>query len=233
MDDGESDKGLEWREGDMPYSTRFGDHFYARSDGRAECAHVFIAGNGLPDRWRGRDAFTIAELGFGAGLNFLETWCQWREHRHPSARLRFVSFEAFPMLAEEMRRALGPWPQLEKLADALTRVWPADPPDTFAQDFDDGVRLEVHVGHALDRVSGWRGTADAWYLDGFAPARNPEMWSPELMQAVFAHTVAGGGFATYSAAGWVRRNLAAAGFEVRKQAGFAGKRDMSVGVRPA
>ncbi|GKX34417.1 MAG: hypothetical protein MnENMB40S_20350 [Rhizobiaceae bacterium MnEN-MB40S] len=231
MGNSESNRGLEWHAGDMPYSTRFGDHFYARSDGRAECAHVFIAGNGLPDRWRGRDAFTIAELGFGTGLNFLETWRQWREHRHPSARLRFVSFEALPMRAAEMRRALGPWPQLESLANALIQAWPDNAPNLFAQDFDDGVRLEVHIGEALDRVCNWREQADAWYLDGFAPSRNPDMWSPALMQAVFDHTVPGGGFATYSAAGWVRRNLAAAGFEVLKQPGFAGKRDMSVGVR--
>jgi tRNA U34 5-methylaminomethyl-2-thiouridine-forming methyltransferase MnmC len=224
---------LEWHDGDMPYSVRFGDHFYARSDGRAECGHVFIAGNRLVERWRMAGEFTIAELGFGTGLNFLETWRQWREaEKMPGARLRFVSFERYPLLAPDMARALKVWPQLRPCRETFLDAWPEDLEGTISLGFGPDVELEVHIGEADDRVTGWSGIADAWFLDGFAPSRNPQMWSQKLLQSVFDRTVPGGTLATYTAAGWVRRNLAAAGFDVEKRPGFAGKRDMTVGLRP-
>ncbi len=225
-----TDNRLEWHD-DMPFSTVFGDHFYSKADGRAECAHVFLAGNDLPGRWRDGCRFTIAELGFGTGLNFLESVRRWRKHRIAHGRLSFVSFEAFPMQAAEMRRALGAWPDLGSLADQLTSAWPAHPPDVVALAFGEDVRLEVHIGDARQMVPVWEGQADAWFLDGFSPARNPQMWSAELMQAVHAHTGPGGTFATYTAAGRVRRNLSAAGFQVDKAPGFAGKRDMMRGFK--
>ncbi|QKV17769.1 tRNA (5-methylaminomethyl-2-thiouridine)(34)-methyltransferase MnmD [Oricola thermophila] len=221
---------LSWLDGDMPYSTRFGDHFYSRADGRAECGHVFMGGNGLPERWAGADRFTIGELGFGTGLNFLETWRAWRECRVPGQVLDFVSFEAFPMEEKAIERALVHWPQLTGLKESLLRHWPGlgIPPTRWKMDEQTG--LTVIVGDALNGVSGWSGAADAWYLDGFAPARNPEMWSAELMQAVADRTRPGGTFASYTAAGWVRRNLEAAGFTVTKRPGHAGKREMICGV---
>ena len=222
---------LSWLDGDMPYSQRFGDHFYSRADGRAECGHVFMGGNGLPDRWNDGGKFTIGELGFGTGLNFLETWRVWRECRQPGAMLDFVSFEAFPMESEAIERALQHWPELAGLADVLLGHWPdlTTEPRRWAMDGQTG--LTVVVGAALDGAREWDGPADAWYLDGFAPARNPDMWSEELMQAVADHTRPGGTFASYTAAGWVRRNLQAAGFEVEKRPGHAGKREMICGVK--
>ncbi len=221
---------LEWRD-DMPYSTAFGDHYYSRADGRAECDHVFLKGNGLPARWRDTARFTVAELGFGTGLNFVETWRQWQACSGPASHLSFVSFEGFPLQAGDMARALGTWPDLSPFAGALAAAWPPHPTGTVTLALDDAVTLEVHIGDAQDMLSSWSGVADAWFLDGFAPARNGRMWSPELMRAVYRHTAPGGTFATYTAAGWVRRNLADAGFEVHKAAGFAGKRDMTQGVR--
>ncbi len=222
---------LEWHE-DMPYSTAFGDHFYSKTDGRAECGHVFLGGNGLPQRWTQGGSFTIAELGFGTGLNFLETARQWRKHATAAGRLTFVSFERFPLQADEMRRALDAWAELSELAERLCAHWPADPGDVNKLDLTDDIVLEVHLGDARERLPAWCGAADAWFLDGFAPARNAEMWAQDLMHAVYAHTVSGGTFATYTAAGWVRRNLQAAGFGVRKLPGFAGKREMMCGERP-
>ena len=221
---------LEWHE-DMPYSTEFGDYYYSRADGRAECRHVFLSGNGLPERWVEQPRFTIAELGFGTGLNFIETWHRWQT-RHPTGgHLTFVSFERFPMRADEMRRALGAWPELMPGAKALIDAWPAQPSGSIQLRPEDTVTLTVHIGDARTLLTAWDGLADAWYLDGFAPDRNPELWSADLMRDVHAHTAPGGTFATYSAAGWVRRNLETAGFTVHKAPGFAGKRDMSRGAR--
>ncbi|MAS03519.1 MAG: 5-methylaminomethyl-2-thiouridine methyltransferase [Ahrensia sp.] len=223
---------LTWSEGDMPYSRRFGDYFYSQSDGRAECRHVFLRGNGLPERWEKAGDFTIGELGFGTGLNFLETWRNWRECG-ADGTLSFVSFEAFPMTAEQIERALAQWPELSDLAEKLLAHWPSlnGTPTDWAMD--ERTTLAVIVGDALDGVRNWRGTADAWYLDGFAPSKNPDMWSAELMQAVADRTPPCGTFASYTAAGWVRRNLQAAGFSMEKRPGHVGKREMIRGVKNA
>ncbi|MBP1874206.1 tRNA U34 5-methylaminomethyl-2-thiouridine-forming methyltransferase MnmC [Ensifer adhaerens] len=216
---------LDWHEGDMPYSREFGDHFYCRTDGRLECGHVFLAGNGLPERWATGDAFTIGELGFGTGLNFCETWRQWKAAATGGA-LHFVSFERFPMQAEEISRALAHWPEIDAERLALVERWPAANDGRIEIDFGDGVRLTVVCGPALESLAEAAECFDAWFLDGFAPSRNPDMWSEELMRLVFDRTAPGGSFATYAAAGFVRRNLQAAGFAVEKRKGFAGKREM-------
>lgn len=218
----------------MPYSEEFDDFFYSRADGRAECRHVFLAGNGLPDRFAGRSRFVISELGFGTGLNFVETWSAWEAVAPLDAELAFHSFEASPMARIDILRALSAWPELAGQTMALAAAWPEQPRGDVKLTFADGkrtVRLAVHVGAALDRLCAVdMEQADAWYLDGFAPSRNPDMWSLDLMQAVARRTAPAGSFATYSAAGWVRRNLEAAGFMVQKRPGHTGKRDMSTGA---
>lgn len=216
---------LEWIDGNMPFSPRFGDHFYAREDGRAESAHVFLGHNGLPERWLEGDDFTIGELGFGTGLNLLETWRHWIMARRDGQRLAFVSFEAFPMRADDIRMAISRWPDLLPLCEAFLAQWPDQPQGVVRLELDAQTTLEVHVGDALGRVTSWEGLANAWYLDGFAPSRNPAMWSAELMAAVAGRTAPGGTFATYTAAGWVRRNLQAAGFAVDKRPGHGRKRE--------
>jgi tRNA U34 5-methylaminomethyl-2-thiouridine-forming methyltransferase MnmC len=222
---------LEWMDGDMPYSTAFGDQFYCREDGRAECGHVFLAGNGLPERWRDRAPFVIGELGFGTGLNFCETWRVWKQTGGPGGGLHFISFELYPMQRADMARALGGWPEIAAERQALVDAWPAQPSGVIDIGFDDGARLSVICGDALTNLVAGDQRFDAWYLDGFAPSRNAAMWSPALMTAVFSHTVEGGTFATYAAAGFVRRNLTASGFAVERRPGFGGKREMLCGVR--
>jgi len=220
---------------DLPFSTRFGDHYYSRDDGRAETRHVFLGGNGLPQRWEGRERFVIGELGFGTGLNFLETWACWREHRSPGQHLLFQSVEAFPMSEEEMQQALSAWPDLAEMAKGT--FLPTDVRESpfyerqTALDVDEQTTLACHIGPAEREIASFS-NADAWFLDGFSPARNPDMWSRELMQAVADRTVSGGTFASYTAAGWVRRNLQEAGFIVEKRPGFGTKRDMIAGVKP-
>ncbi|RWY87912.1 5-methylaminomethyl-2-thiouridine methyltransferase [Rhizobium leguminosarum] len=222
---------LEWRDGDMPYSTAFGDHFYCQTDGRLECGHVFLAGNGLPERWNGRQRFRIGELGFGTGLNFAETWRQWKLHLADGQHLHFTSFELHPMRAEEIGRALSHWPEIDAEREALTAAWPQAPDGIVELDLDAQTTLKVVCGYALDGVAAAEDGFDAWYLDGFAPSRNSDMWSEELMRLVCEKSAAGGTFATYAAAGFVRRNLIAAGFAVERRTGFAGKREMLCGIK--
>lgn len=225
---------LEWHDGDMPFSPLFRDHYYSKADGRAECNHVFIGANRLAERWPKNDTFRIGELGFGTGLNFCETARQFRLASPPDARLEFISFERFPMKGSEIAKALSHWPEIQQEANALVENWQDSPDDDVIEiAFAPNIRLQIFCGDAFERLSGFPGACDAWFLDGFAPSRNPDMWTGPLMQAVFDHTVTGGTFATYTAAGFVRRHLMAAGFEVEKRPGFAGKREMLAGIRPA
>jgi tRNA U34 5-methylaminomethyl-2-thiouridine-forming methyltransferase MnmC len=218
---------LDWQDG-QPVSLLFCDKFYSATDGQGETTHVFLAGNGLPERWHGTEHFTIAELGFGTGLNFLETWRHWITDRAPGQRLTFVSFERYPLSWEAIATALSKWTSLDDLAAVLVDRWQTGP-DGAPWAMDGQTTLQIAPSDALASVTAWAGKADAWFLDGFAPAKNPDMWSAELMRAVAAHTTPGGTFATYTAAGWVRRNLQAAGFGVEKRPGFAGKREMMCG----
>ena len=216
----------------MPYSRAFDDHFYCRNDGRLECGHVFLAGNDLPHRWQRTETFRIAELGFGTGLNFTETWRQWRESAPEGASLHFTSFERFPMARADIGRALAHWPEIDREREALTAAWPDTPEGRVDLALAPGVRLTVVCGAALDSLMREEMPFDAWYLDGFAPSRNPDMWSAELMGEVYRLTLPGGRFGTYAAAGFVRRNLAGAGFVVERRPGFAGKREMLCGEKP-
>jgi len=216
----------------MPYSRAFDDHFYCRSDGRLECGHVFLSGNDLPHRWRRGAPFRIAELGFGTGLNLCETWRQWRQTAPEGASLDFTSFERFPMARADIDRALAHWPEIERERTILTASWPDRPAGRVEIQLQANVRLTVVCGVALESLAAEQVAFDTWYLDGFAPARNPDMWSSELMAEVFRLTVPGGRFATYAAAGFVRRNLTAVGFSVERRPGFAGKREMLCGMKP-
>jgi tRNA U34 5-methylaminomethyl-2-thiouridine-forming methyltransferase MnmC len=222
---------LEWRDGDMPYSSAFGDHFYCQTDGRLECSHVFLDGNGLPSRWLGQRSFLIGELGFGTALNFCETWRQWKDVREPDAVLHFMSFELYPMQAHEIDRALSRWPEIDAERKALVADWPERPQGIVSLQLDPQTHLSVVCGAALETVGAAAPGFDAWYLDGFAPSRNADMWSAELMQLIHDKTSPNGTFATYAAAGFVRRNLQAAGFAVERRKGFAGKREMLCGVK--
>lgn len=222
MTGGEQGGELEWRDGVLPVSRRFDDPYFSIANGLAETRHVFLAGNGLPARFR--DGFHIAELGFGTGLNLLAT----RLALPAGGTIRFTSFEAFPLSAEQIARALRAFPEAEAIAAPFLTAWAAG-----QRRFDlGGMAVEVIIGDARAQLGAWDGRADAWFLDGFSPAKNPELWGEDLMAQVAAHTAPGGTFATYTAAGHVRRSLAAAGFAVSRLPGFGTKRHMSAGVRP-
>ena len=211
---------LEWREGDTPISIRFDDPYFSLENGLAETRHVFLDGNDLPARFR--DGFHIAELGFGAGLNLLAALLAWRG-AGVEGRLHFTSFEAFPMAPDDMIRAQAAFPELAVIADELAPFWRAGETRLTLADLE----FSLIEGDARETLPRWSGKADAWFLDGFSPAKNPELWSAALLAEVGAHTAPGGGAATYTAAGFVRRGLEAAGFEVTRAPGFGRKRHMT------
>ena len=216
---------IRWEDGDLPVSTQFDDPYFSRHDGLAETRHVFLDGNNLAQRFSGASSFSIAELGFGTGLNALAAIALWRQTAPPGARLSYTAFELYPMTGEEMARALTAWPELTDLAQSLLAAWPA------TEIALPGADLSVVIGDARQTVPGWTGVAQAWFLDGFAPSRNPQMWEATLLQAVHDHTAPGGTFATYSAAGAVRRALAGAGYQVSRVPGYGRKREMLAGCR--
>lgn len=217
------DAKLRWEAGDVPVSERFDDPYYSRTDGLAESRHVFLDGNDLKARFRAATGtFHIAELGFGTGLNMLAAIALWRRVA-PAASLLLTSFERYPLGRNKMARALAQWPEISGIADELLAAWPARQIDLH------GIELIVTEGDVADTLPRWKGEADAWFLDGFAPSRNPEMWTQAVLQSVADHTADDGTFATYTAAGFVRRGLQEAGFDVTKRPGFGSKREMLTG----
>lgn len=192
---------------------------------------MFVAGNDLPQRWKAHDHFHIAELGFGTGLNFLETWRQWCQHRSSKQHLDFTSFEAYPLDAASVNRAISIWPDLRERANIVAQRLSDLNHTPTPWKLDRQTTLTIVKAHALKGVGSWSKKAHAWYLDGFSPQLNRDMWSSHLMTEVFAHTHDTGTFATYTSAGWVRRNLQSSGFNVKKIPGHGTKRHMLTGVR--
>ncbi len=213
---------IDWQ-GDTPVSRAHGDPYH--TGGLDETRHVFLAGNGLPARFR--PGFRIAETGFGTGLNLAAALIAWRTAgvRGP---LAYTAFEIAPLPAAAMARALAPFPAAAAALAPLLAVWDSGARRFAAGDLD----LTVIVGDARQTLPAWDGCADAWFLDGFAPAKNPELWEPALLAAVARHTAPGGTAATYTAAGHVRRALQAAGFRVERAPGFGRKRHMTTARLP-
>lgn len=209
---------LEWRDGGVPVSTRFDDPYFSLAGGLAETRHVFLEGNGLPARLR--PGFHVAELGFGTGLNCLAL------AQVATMPVAMTSFEGWPMSLPQLEQAHAAFPDLSDLAAQLRAGWGGDVIQVGA------VTLRLVIGDVAQTLPDWQGRADAWFLDGFSPAKNPGMWGDTLMAHVGRCTAPGGSFATYTAAGAVRRALAQAGFQVERRPGFGHKRHMSVGVKP-
>lgn len=215
----------------MIRSSQFDDIYFSGEDGLAETRHVFLDHNNLPAAFAGRDRFTIVETGFGTGLNFLSVWKLFEEQAEPDAVLDYVSFELYPLAPQDILAALSQWRdafdgRLEKMA----ADYPLRIPGWHRIDFG-RVRLTLifdDVNYALPRLSVPRGV-DAWFLDGFAPAKNPQMWSAVLFENMARLSHAGTTLASFTAAGIVKNGLRAVGFTIDKVRGYGRKRDMIMG----
>ncbi len=226
----------------VPRSTEYGDVYHSASGALGQARHVFLRGNRLPERWRGRSSFAICEAGFGLGQNFLAAWQAWREDPRRSRRLHYLAFEAHPFEAADLRRVLSRLPEgLADLAQALADGWPPLTPGLHRLEFEGGaLTLTLAFGPVRRMAYQAQARVDAFFLDGFAPAMNPEMWTPALFGQLRRLAAADATAATWCSAGQVRRDLRDAGFLVGKAPGFGGKRDMTVaalrpglGARPA
>lgn len=242
---------LHWNDQGTPVSRVFDDVYFSNQNGLKETGYVFLNGNQLPERFttHPRDLFIVAETGFGTGLNFLTLWQAFdaftaSEPEAKLQRLHFISCEKFPLTASDLDAALQSWPQLEKYASQLREQWPLALPGCHRLLLDGGrITLDLWFGDINQLIHTFDDTlnqqVDAWFLDGFAPSKNPDMWTPELFDCMARLARPGGTLATFTAAGFVRRGLQQAGFEVSKRKGFGEKREMLIGhlptavVRPA
>lgn len=217
---------LLWADDGAPRSGRFDDVYFSKEDGLAESRAVFLAGCDLPNAWAGRRHFTLAELGFGTGLNIVALLDLWRQERPADGHLHVLSVEGFPLSRDEAARALSAWPEMEAVSQALLDRWPAGTPGFHRVSLPEfGATLDLAVGDVQWALTQWSGQADAWFLDGFAPSTNPGMWSDAVMDAVAARSAPGARVATFTVAGAVRRGLAERGFQVDKRPGHGRKRE--------
>lgn len=216
----------------VPYSATFDDIYHTTDGGLGQIEHVFMAGNELPQRWRARDAFAILETGFGLGLSFLATWQAWRADPQRSVRLQFISVEKYPFQPAHLARLHASWPQFAELSGQLVAGWPALIEGRHDILLNSGqVQLTLLLGDALEQLPRIADKVDAIYLDGFAPSKNPDMWSPTLFRQLARLAAEDCTLATWSVAGFVRQALTEAGFTVGKTKGFGGKRQMLRGRR--
>ncbi|WP_153446636.1 bifunctional tRNA (5-methylaminomethyl-2-thiouridine)(34)-methyltransferase MnmD/FAD-dependent 5-carboxymethylaminomethyl-2-thiouridine(34) oxidoreductase MnmC [Vibrio algicola] len=232
---------LDWNESGTPISHQFDDIYFSNANGLEESRYVFIKQNHLPERWQHfpQPRFTIAETGFGTGLNFLAVWQQFESFRsqHPQAclkQLHFISFEKFPVSLDDLKKAHAAWPELADYAQQLQAIYPVAIPECQRLVLADGmITLDLWFGDIHDNLPqiahNQDGVVDAWFLDGFAPSKNKDMWNDALFTGMAAITKQQGTCATFTAAGFVRRGLIDAGFEMKKVKGFGTKREMIAG----
>ncbi|MDD2842050.1 MAG: tRNA (5-methylaminomethyl-2-thiouridine)(34)-methyltransferase MnmD, partial [Tolumonas sp.] len=232
---------LSWNDAGMPISDSFEDIYFSNNNGLHETQYVFLKQNNLPERWliHDRNFFVIAETGFGTGLNFLATWQAFRHYRETNpegkvTRLHFISFEKFPLTKFDLKQALAVWPELSSLSEQLISAYPYAVPGCQRLRFDDGaVVLDLWLGDANELLPQIYeladGLADVWFLDGFAPSKNPDMWTESLFSQVYRLSRPLTTLSTFTAAGFVRRGLANAGFVMSKVAGHGEKRSILIG----
>lgn len=217
---------IDWAPGEPPRSRDYGDVYFSRDDGLEESRSVFLAGCGLPEDWTGRRRFTVGELGFGTGLNIVALIDLWRRARPADGRLHVFSIEAHPLTRGDAARALSAWPEVADTASRLLHRWPRKTRGFHRIDLEDlGATIDVAIMDVAIALENWSGAADAWFLDGFSPALNPDMWRAEVIDLIAARSAPGARVATYTVASAVRRNLVAAGFQVARKPGFGRKRE--------
>ena len=233
---------VHFNESGTPVADHFDDVYFSNDSGIDETQHVFVAGNDLAERWQQwrNPTFVIAETGFGTGLNFLVAMRAFNEFRaanpdHPLKRLYFITTEKFPLPQQDMQRALEAFPALKNEAQALASLYPMGLEGCHRLHFDNhSTTLDLWIGDVHELLPQWHspvnGLIDAWFLDGFAPSKNPDMWTDALFSQMARLSKTGTTFGTFTAAGIVKRGLAGVGFTIKKRNGFGRKRDMLTGV---
>lgn len=209
----------------IPYAPAYGDCYHSASGALEQARQVFLAGNDLPARWQGHD-FVVLETGFGLGLNFLATWAAWNQN--PGRRLHYVAIEKHPFRRNDLARLHERWPELAPLAERLQAQWPLPLPGLHRLDFGD-VILTLGFGDVQELLPQLTLTADAIYLDGFAPAKNPEMWSDEVFAELRRLAALGATLASWSVLDDMMFRLSRQGFRLEKRPGFGTKRYMLAG----
>ena len=237
---------IRWSSAGLPISEQFDDFYFSKTDGLAESRYIYLEHNQLADRWQSlsdKGQFVIAETGFGTGLNFLASWQLWCEKAPKCAKLHYISIEKHPLNLEDLKQCLALWPELSDLSQQLLDQYPLHLSQGFHRlNFDLGqLQLTLvidDVNNALDQLLSSTHPAhqkpqravDAWFLDGFAPAKNPQMWQPELFQTLYKLSHAKTTVATFSTARVVRDGLVNNGFNIAKHSGFGIKREMLNGT---
>ncbi|WP_415905131.1 bifunctional tRNA (5-methylaminomethyl-2-thiouridine)(34)-methyltransferase MnmD/FAD-dependent 5-carboxymethylaminomethyl-2-thiouridine(34) oxidoreductase MnmC [Neptuniibacter sp. QD48_55] len=223
---------LSWRD-NTPVSDKFDDIYFSIEDGLAESEYVFLNSSLIIEKVHQNkfDSFVIAETGFGTGLNFLLTASKWLQHSSEQSTLQYISVEKFPLSHSDLHKALEQWPEFKELSHAILEQYPLPQAGFHSIKIQQNrIELLLMFGDAAQSYSRLNAKVDAWYLDGFAPSKNPDMWSPELFREIARLSKPGTTFSTFTSAGIVKRGLKDVGFDVRKQKGFGRKREMLVGT---
>ncbi len=229
---------LNWDDNGAPHSIDFNDVYFDKESGIKETQFVFLEQNQLKHRFTQLSktslnaAFTIAETGFGTGLNFLCAWQLWQQTvtDKSTKRLHFISVEKYPLSKEELITTLAMWPTLKRFASELIRSYPVICKGLHRIELDGGrIQLSLWFGEAHEGFTAVNADVDAWFLDGFAPSKNPDMWNSQLFTEVKRLSHIGTSISTFTAAGIVRRGLQSVGFDIQKVKGFGKKREMLVG----
>ncbi len=225
---------IDWDDQGRPHSRQYDDVYFAINEGIDETLHVFIEQNHLRQRFAElapRDCLVIGETGFGTGMNFFCAWQLFAELAHAEARLHFVSVEKYPLSRADLERAMQLWPTLQPFTRPLLDQYVAIHPGFQQLSLDDGrVTLTLMIGDALEQLPQLDARIDAWFLDGFAPAKNPDMWTPELFAQLARLSHPGTTLGTFTTTGWVRRSLIEAGFTMKKVPGIGKKWEVMHGV---
>lgn len=232
---------IEWSDQSEPFSPLFEDVYFNTDEGVNESLYVFIQGNRLEQRWQDclSPSFTIAETGFGTGLNFLITCLEFQRFKNkypnsPLKQLNFCSFEKYPLTVTDLKIALARWPLLNEFITPLLEQYPQPIAGCHHINIEpSNIYLDLWFGDVIDNlpllVNAQNRSVDCWYLDGFAPSKNPDMWSKQLFQKIADSCKPDATIATFTAAGFVRRGLIDVGFNMQKRAGYGKKREMIVG----
>jgi tRNA 5-methylaminomethyl-2-thiouridine biosynthesis bifunctional protein len=234
---------IKWDSGGTPFSIAFDDMYFCAVNGYEDALHIFCGGNLLEERFKALDPavegmFTIVETGFGTGLVFCVVWNLWKAHAPASWTLNFCSLEKYPLSVTEIKQTLGAWPMLKPQAEELATKYVAHPGEMRVFELDGRVRLTIIFDDIISALSimSQRGVAgkgaDALFLDGFSPAKNPQMWTGQVFVALQGLSKSGTTLATFTVAGWVRRGLEAAGFQIQKTTGYGSKNQMLTGIVP-